>query len=333
MTPIIEDSVLGSDLDARFYDLLHVGALDPPPLNLATSDHVGLTDSRPPLPGSVTNDSVAADAAIDQVKLNLNGQIPSAWLGTSSGTAAQGDLAEYVANKNQPGGYAGLDGSGKIPSANLPPDTGVGSVTSVGLIMPTTEFGVAGSPVTGAGTLEVTWRGAPEFSWFGNKEGLPGQPQFYVDPLPVSLIPNIDAAIVTSGVFDPARLPIAVGVGPSHAPGAVPDPGSTGDTTDYLARDMSYKAIPVLGPGYQPQLPDVVLSSSSAITGPITVTPTSTVSDVTFFYSLTSATADFVEFPEVGYLSLAAGATMWAYSARPGYINSDVVTLTNTNAP
>ena len=96
MQPIIEDAILGTDLDAQFHSLLNVKSLDPVPLNLATSDDVRLTDVREPLPGSVTNASVADDAAIDQSKLALTGQIPTAWLGTSSTQAAQGDLVEYI---------------------------------------------------------------------------------------------------------------------------------------------------------------------------------------------------------------------------------------------
>lgn len=39
--------------------------------------------------------------------------------------------------------------------------TGTGTVTSVGLAAPTTDFTVSGSPVTGAGTLKLAWNVAP----------------------------------------------------------------------------------------------------------------------------------------------------------------------------
>jgi hypothetical protein len=41
------------------------------------------------------------------------------------------------------------------------PGTGKGTVTSVGLSAPTTDFTVSGSPVTGAGTLALKWTTAP----------------------------------------------------------------------------------------------------------------------------------------------------------------------------
>src|SRR4029077_1047123 len=323
MTPIIEDSVLGSDLNCSEFSLSNLGGLDPLPPNLAQSDDPRLTDAREPLPGSVTNASVAPGAAIAQSKLDLSGPIPPAWLGTTADTAARGDLAEYLSNKGQPGGYAALDGSGKVPSAQLPAAVGTGTVTSVGLSMPG-DFIVSGSPMTGAGPLSVAWDSVADLSWFGNKAGAPGPPQFYTSPLPPSLIPNLDASMVTTGVLGPALLPVAVRLAVSHAPGAVPDPGdgSAGAlATDYLARDMSYKPKPSLGPTYQPTIPNPVLNISSNLTGPVTVSPSTTPSDVIFFYSLVGATSDFVEFPGSGYISLPGGDTVWVYAAHAGYNN------------
>ena len=325
MTPILENGVLGTDLNAAFFDLLNVNALDPPPPNLATSDDIRLSDSRPPIPGSVTDASVNAAAAIAQSKLALTGAIPSAWLGTASGTAARGDQAEYLANKNQPGGYAGLDGSGKIPASVLPGATGTGTVTSVGLTMPAT-FTVSGSPVTAAGTLGAAWAAVTDQSWFGRNAGSPGAPQFYTTPLPVALIPSLDASIVGSGTFAPARLPVAVGIGISHAPGAVPDPGdgSVGLGTDYLSRDMSFKPLPAVAPGYQPALPNPTFSVGLGPGYPKSVVIQSTVSGVVFFYSLTSSSTGFIESPD-GSLTVPATGTLYAYVASPGYNNSAVV--------
>jgi hypothetical protein len=328
MIPIIEDAILGTDLNGDFHDLLNVKALVPVPVNLASSDHSGLSDSRPPLPGSVTNDSVAASAAIVQSKLSLDGVIPTAWLGTSSTTAARGDLAEYVSSKNQPGGYAGLDGTGKVAPAFLPASAGTGTVTSVGLTMPA-QFSVTGSPVTGAGTLAVSWAAVADLSWFGNKSGGLAAPQFYTTPLPTSLIPDLDTSIVTSGVFSAARLPVAVGLGSSHAPGAVPDPGDGSGgalATDYLARDMSYKAAPSIGPTYQPTLPNPVIVPTGVV-NPVPVTISCAVSDAVIFYSITSAVTGFIEFPGAGYVHVTSPGNIWAYAAHPGYNNSSVVTL------
>lgn len=335
MTPIIEDAILGSDLDAKQFSLLNLAGLDPIPANLVQSDNPGLTDSRIPLDGSVTNASVAGGAAIDQSKLNLDGDIPPAWLGTAAGTAAQGDLAEYLSNKNQPNGYCGLNAGGKVAAAQLPGTAGSGTVTSVGLQLPL-DFAISGSPVTAAGIIHVAWENVGAASWFGNPLAVPGNPHFINTPLPISLIPDFDTAQVTSGIFDPALLPVAVGLGVSHAPGIAPDPGDGSGgalATDYLARDMSYKPVPAIGPAYQPTIPDPTFGISPNLTGPVMVTAISTIKDVIFFYSLTSAATGFAEFPEAGYVSLPGGDSIWVYAAHPGYNNSNVVTMTNSNPP
>ena len=336
MQPIIQDSILGSDLDCRFYDLLNVKALVPIPANLVTVDHPALSDERPPVPGSVTNESVAGDAAIVQSKLSLDGQIPTAWLGVSSSTAAQGDLAEYLSNKNQPGGYCGLDASGKVPSAQLPGTTGTGTVTSVGLTMPS-QFSISGSPVTAAGTIAVTWASVADLSWFGNKSGASAPPQFYTSALPPELIPSLDASKVTTGTLNPLRLPTAVGVGVTNSAGAVPAPGTTGATTDYLGRDMTYHSLPTTtDPTYEPILNSPTLTRSFE-----TVDPKSVLIDIlgpdgvsiadehtVFFYSLISDTTGFKEFPSTHFVDVVLGDPIWAYAAHAGYKNSAIVTIT-----
>lgn len=330
MKPVLENGVLGSDLDANHFYLLNLGAIVPTPANLALNTDPRLSDARYPLDGSISDVHIAAAAAIVQSKLSLNGNVPPAWLGTTSTKAAQGDLVEYIANRNQPNGYAGLDGTGKIPSANLPGTTGTGTVTSIGLTMPS-QFSVSGSPVTAAGTLAAAWASVADNSWFGNKSGAPAAPQFYNTPLPAALIPSLDASIITSGVIPAARLPVAVGVGGSHASGAVPDPGASGGAADYLARDMTFKAPPTVGPTYQPTLANPIFGPSLGTVGAISVTFSHPVSDVDFFYSLTGATSGFVE--AKGAVSLPAGSTIWCYAAHAGYNNSGVVSMTNTNPP
>ena len=326
MTPIIENAILSTDLDGRFNDLLNIGELIPVPLNLATSDNPALSDSRTPLPGTVTDASVAPGAAIVQSKLSLNGVIPTAWLGTSSNQAARGDLAEYVANKNQPNGYAGLDGSGKIPNANLPGTTGTGTVTSVGLAMPA-AFTVSGSPVISAGVISVGWAAVTDLSWFGRNAGSSGAPQFYTTPLPPSLIPALDASIVTSGVFGAALLPVAIGLGVTHAPGAVPDPGdgTVGLASDYLARDMTFKGVPLIGPPFQPIIPNPTFVAGVGPGYPVAWSILSSVPGATIFYSLTSGTSGFSELPDSGFVSVPVAGTLYAYAAHAGYNNSAVV--------
>lgn len=335
MKPILENTVLTTDLDADFYNLRNVSTLDPVPVNLALSSDPRLTDARVPLDGSVTDFSVANGAAIVQSKLNLNGQIPPAWLGSSATTAAQGDLAEYLSNKGQPNGYAGLDGGGKVPALQLPTGIGTGTVTSVGLTMPA-QFSVGSSPVTGSGTLSVTWANVSDESWFGNKSGAPAAPQFYTTAFPTSLIPSLDAGIVTSGTFAASLLPVMAGLGGGHAAGAVPDPGAGGGgaaATDYLARDGTWKTAPTIGPTYQPLVPDPTINHSAEVTGPQKISLTGTLSDAALFYSTTSAITGFAEFPAAGYFSLGGGDTIWVYAAHPGFNNSNVVSYTNPNPP
>lgn len=337
MINIVEDAILGNDLDGQFYSLLNVKSIDPVPANLVTSDDVRLTDAREPAPGSVVNASVAAAAAIDQSKLALNGQIPSAWLGTSPGTAARGDLAEYIANKNQPNGYAGLDSTGQIPSAMLPDSVGLATVNSVGLSMPTADFVVTNSPITTSGTISVQWKLLDGEAWFGAlTAGV--APTFQYGAIPLALIPNLAAGQVTSGEFDPARLPLFIGVGPTHAIGCVPDPGDgSGGAlgTDYLARDRTWKPAPIIAVGYQTNLPAPTLTvTDTPPGGPRTVIPgydttdpaNDQFQDALFFYSTTApGTSGFSEFPEVGYVGVALGATIWVYAAHTGFNNSVIV--------
>lgn len=321
----LENGVLQSDLDAQNFSLLNLGFIDPVPSNLVENDDPRLSDARAPLDGSVTNASVAAGAAIAQSKLNLNGTMPSGWFGTSSTTAARGDLAEYKANKGAANGYAPLDGSGKVPAALLPTGVGTGTITSVGITMPA-EFTVTGSPVTSVGTIAIGWAAAPPYSWFGNDSGSPAIPSFKTTPFPVSVIPNLDAAKITSGVLAAARLPVAIGVGGSHAIGAVPDPGAVGTADDYLARDMTYKAKPTIGPTYQPTVPNPTLTAVGVGAGGTFVSITDALPGVALFYSLTSASTGFL--PYTTPVSVALGNTIWAYGARLGFNNSLISSMT-----
>jgi hypothetical protein len=332
MTPIIEDAVLGSDLNCQFHDLLNVDELNPAPPGLVGDDDPRLSDPRTPIPGSVVDASVAIGAGIVQSKLSLNGTIPPAWLGTTSTTAAPGDQAEYLSRKNQPLGYAGLDSGGKVPAAQLPGTVGTGTVTSVALAMPP-QFSVTGSPVTASGTISCGWATALDLSWFGNKEGAAGPPKFYTTPFPVALIPALDASIVTSGVFDPARLPVAIGLGPSHAAGAVPDPGDVpaGAPSDYLARDMTYKPVPVFGPIYQPvcPAPNLVISTGP----PYFVTITTGATGLSLFASVDDPSGGFVPVSSGTQIGINPGQSLYAYSARTGYTNSPVVAMPAPYAP
>ena len=79
-----------------------------------------------------------------------------------------------------------------------------GSVTSVGLAAPT-EFAVAGSPVTAAGTLGLSWVNQGVAVVFaGPASGALAAPTFRL--LIANDIPNLDASKITSGTFSDARL-------------------------------------------------------------------------------------------------------------------------------
>jgi hypothetical protein len=324
----IDNGELGTDLDCGNFDITNVGSLTPVPINLVATDDPRLTDARVPLDGSVTNASVALDAAIAQDKLNLNGPIPSAWLGTSSTTAARGDLTEYKSNKGVPGGYAALDATGKLPVAQLPLDAGTGTVTSVGLSA-SSEFSVTGSPVTTSGIIALAWVSVPAGSWFGNPTASSAPPIFTTAPVPPSMVPDLPADKITSGIINAARLPAASGMGLSSASGAVPDPGPTGAATDYLARDMTYKPVPTIGPPYQPTIASPVLTPSTA-PGPKDVLVTVAQPGATLLYKITPTTQPaYIEIATGTVVALPTGETLSVYGAKPGYNNSSVVTLAN----
>jgi hypothetical protein len=101
--------------------------------------------------------------------------------------------------------------------------SGLGTVTSVGLTMPT-PFTVAGSPVTTTGTLAVTLDTQTANRVFaGPVGGGAATPTFRA--LSATDIPNIDASTVTTGTFAAARIPTALN---SHTfTGITPDTDAT----------------------------------------------------------------------------------------------------------
>lgn len=79
-----------------------------------------------------------------------------------------------------------------------------GTVTSVGLTMPTGVFDVSGSPITGAGTLAVAFdTQAANTVLKGPDTGSPAAPTFA--PLVAADIPNLPASKITSGQLSPAN--------------------------------------------------------------------------------------------------------------------------------
>ena len=97
-----------------------------------------------------------------------------------------------------------------------------GTVTSVGLTAPA-QFSVTGSPVTGSGTLALSWA---------------NQTANYVFAGPASG----SAAAPTFRQLVGADIPVFGASGSSHSQGGVPDPGASAGTTRYLREDGTWAA-------------------------------------------------------------------------------------------
>ncbi|KVO11711.1 hypothetical protein WJ73_19365 [Burkholderia ubonensis] len=143
---------------------------------------------------------------------------------TTGFPAGQVPLYSVVANASTATSY--LDYRSYQPSAT---GGGAGTVTSVGLSMPT-QFSVANSPVTSSGTLAVTWANATA------NQVLAG---------PASGA----AAAPTIRALVGADIPPFTGSGSSHTTGGVPDPGSTAGTTRFLREDSTWAVPPGSGGG------------------------------------------------------------------------------------
>ena len=156
------------------------------------------------------------------------------------------------------GGSLGTSGSGTI-TATAVPFGGVGTGTSTntltvgtggtitvsgsGIINATAINGVTvtGTPVAGQAPIAnspttAVWGNIVPFNqiWQNNGSSLPGEP-----------FTNAVPPLVATNNFANSRIdiscPVAIGVGPTHSSGCVPDPTASGLATDYLARDMTYK--------------------------------------------------------------------------------------------
>ena len=140
--------------------------------------------------------------------------------------------------------FASTGTNKRIPFSTLLTMAGVGSgtgggsgtVTSVGLSLPP-FITVTGSPVSTSGTLTGTLATQTANTHFaGPTSGSAAAPTF--------------RALVA------ADLPVFVASGSSHAPGAVPDPGSTAGSTRYLREDATWDVPPSSG-----------LTTGGAVTG------------------------------------------------------------------
>ncbi|AOJ62499.1 hypothetical protein WJ32_08530 [Burkholderia ubonensis] len=143
---------------------------------------------------------------------------------TTGFPAGQVPLYSVVTNASTATSY--LDYRSYQPSAT---GGGAGTVTSVGLSMPT-QFSVANSPVTSSGTLAVTWANA-------------SANQVLAGPASGA------AAAPTIRALVGADIPPFTGSGASHTTGGVPDPGSTAGSTRFLREDSTWAVPPGSGGG------------------------------------------------------------------------------------
>lgn len=352
----LDNAILLSDLDANGHKVLNLPSDQPLP---------------PPIipDGTITNLQIAASAAIAQSKLNLTGTIPSGWLGTTSTTAARGDLAEYIANKGVASGYASLDGTGKVPTAQLPASAGTGTVTSVavtaangisgsvadpthdaaitlslGSITPTqiNITGTAGagylnlfqqsSDSTGYTNLKIWADTGGKFS-FASSGGTNSQIIKFTAPA-LSATRTYTWPDKSGMVQMDSDIPTAmVGVGGSHKGGLVTDTGASGASTDYLARDATWKSAATFSaPTYQPVCPAPLIFPSGNTTGSKSVTLGDSGSPgAALFYHLENADGPFIPANTSTVILLFPGQAMYAYMARLGFTNSTMASYTNPN--
>jgi hypothetical protein len=346
---VLNNARLKSDLDAQGHKILNLPNDQPLPPPIIPS-------------GAITDINVATNAGIQQGKLNLNGMIPTAWLGNTATTAATGNLAEYQSNKAQSNGYCDLDSSGLIPTARFPALMGTGTVTSVGIA---TANGVSGSPtITGSGNITIalgnisptsvviSGSGGAGFITFAAQTSNPsvaGNARIFFNSVARlcfgssesgGFVMSFEGDLLTADrnykwpdkfgtVAMTVDIPVTfVGVGGSHTAGLVPDPGSSGTTTDYLARDATWKALPTSNT-YQPVVPTVSISPSANTTGARTITLGDSLGGVSLFYEIGSNTGPFLPYPAA--ISLDPLATIYAYASKSGYTNSVMASYTNPN--
>jgi hypothetical protein len=329
MIPILEDAILGSDLDCQNFTLSNIRTIYPIPPGLVAINDPRLDDPRVPPAASLTNEHFSATAEIDQFKLNLNAVIPGAWLGTGISQAAPGNLSERLSNKGAANGYAPVDADMKLPATSVAPGASLGTVNSVQIFLPP-EFTHTPEVIETSGTFATSWAAAPDNSYLGiyGFIDLGGTllPSFVTSQMPSEVIPSFDASKFTSGVFPLSCLPVATSMGAGHAPGLLPTPGELGDPNEYLGRDMEWHHFNA-DKNYQPTLasPSITLGTWSGESATVNI---SAVKGSVLFYRLaSSASASFVMATGISVaLSVPNGDFVEAYAAKTGYNNSRIST-------
>lgn len=324
MINALDNPILIADLDAQEFDILNCSNLMGADNVLYSSDS-RMSNARSPLDGIIDDAMVAEDAGIVQSKLLLNGSLPPGWLGSTDTTAAQGDLVQYISEKDQINGYSSLGAGGRMPSGSVP-ISGTGTVTEIDFSFPG-EFSVVPDISTTDKSFTVYLSAASPESWFGNSSGSSAQPSFITDPFPIGLIPDLGASQFTNGTFSTGRLPTAVGVGVGHQSGMIPViNGDEGLAGDYLARDMTFKKMET-PMSYQPTLPNPAITILY-YAGPVAMVDiTENVKGTNLFYSTSTDIAAFTQIIKLP-IQIAIGATVMVYASKVGYNNSEIVKYT-----
>lgn len=330
----IDNGLLLSDLDANNFVIRNLESIDDP--QFVTIDDPRLTDARNVLPGSVITEDVSEDAAIDQSKLQLDGDIPLNYLGQTEDKAAPGDVVLYKSTKNASFGYGGLGLDGKLPSGTVP-TVGTGSVTDIDVQFPESAFTVVPAHSGTDRVFDVYWTSQNPETFLGNMSGAPSIPTFMGAEFPITLIPNIDGSKITSGVFPVGRVPIAQPVGGGHAPGLVPEPGSdsldpSAQPANYLARDLTWKVMQRVV-SYQPQLPTPSITVETYIgVGLARVLISESTAGCNLFFGVNGS--PFIEMQPSDFpFEASVGDVVTTYAAKIGYNNSDIYSYTIPPTP
>lgn len=345
MNPLIDNALLVTDLDCDGFKILNPGDFDPPPSNAVGTDDPRLTDARNIINGSVTNESVHSNAGIVQSKLDLNGNIPAAWLGTGANQAAQGNLVQLLSLKGAANGYAPLDANGRIDAGDLPSTgPGAGTVNSVKLSLPFAEFNVTVGEVTTIGDLTAVWKTQANNSWYGchgpiGLNPLANVASFLTKQIPVELVPDtLPGSIFTSGLFPVSMLPLVKGLGVNHAIGILPDPNPAKNEpatpSDYFGRDAKWKPMQI-AVAYQPTLPNVQIVLQSYFNGNANIVLSCPTKDSLIFFLIapTFSSSSFAETPNSSVKLVEPGNIIHAYAAKQGYNNSGITSFTVPPVP
>ena len=120
------------------------------------------------------------------------------WITTISASKITG----VIASSNL--GTGTVNGTKFLRDDNTWQSITTGTVTSVGVSMPTNEFNVSSSPITSAGVISIDWKSQTASTFFAAPT-INGVPTFRA--IVPSDIPALDAAKIATGVFTTGQIP------------------------------------------------------------------------------------------------------------------------------